>query len=125
MTFKLTLHGEPPSKKNSRINTRSGRSFPSKKFSQWHAGAVSEIRRQWEGAPLAGTLNIALVFLHKDKKRRDSDNQVSSILDTLVDAGVLQDDSWRIVRWISVTNITDPERKGRCEITIMEGQDAC
>lgn len=125
MTFKITLRGETPSKKNSRVNTRSGRSFPSKNYSQWHAGAVSEIKRQWEGGPLAEPLGVVLVFLHKDKRRRDSDNQASSVLDTLVDAGVLQDDSWRIVRWISVANIADPERKGRCEITILEGHDAC
>lgn len=125
MIHRLVVPGETPSKKNSRINTRSGRSFPSRKFSLWHGEAVSVIKRQWAKKPLERGVWLILSFYHKDSRRRDSDNQVSSILDTLVDAGVLQDDSWTIVRRISVANMLDPERKGRCEINIVEAAGDC
>ena len=41
--MKLTLLGETPSKKNSRINTRSGRSFPNQRYMKWHNAVVSEL----------------------------------------------------------------------------------
>lgn len=122
---RLTIHGEAPSKKNSRINTRSGRSFPGRRFSLWHESAVSVIKSQWKREPVKGPAEIIIAFFHKDRRRRDSDNQTSSVLDTLVDAGVLEDDSWRIVRRITVDNYLDPQKKGRCEITVMEGEDDC
>lgn len=43
-------------------------------------------------------------FTHGDLRRRDSDNGCSSILDLLVDNGILQDDNWQIVQEITITN---------------------
>lgn len=100
----LILHGEVPSKKNSRINTGSGRSFPSRRYTSWHDMAVIEIRRQWSCWRIDIPCKLSLEFVHGDLRRRDSDNGLSSVLDTLVDAGVLEDDSWAIVREIRVSN---------------------
>ena len=52
-------------------------------------------------------------------KRRDSDNQLSSILDTLVDAGIIEDDNWKV---IPVKLILDDYDKGnpRVELEIEE-----
>lgn len=98
----ITLNGETPSKKNSRINTRSGRSFPSKKYKAWHDTVVSELafliaRKQIETIPNGKEVILTATFCHGNFKRRDSDNQLSSILDTLVDAGILPDDNWKII----------------------------
>ncbi|MBQ5537929.1 MAG: RusA family crossover junction endodeoxyribonuclease [Treponema sp.] len=103
MTF--TIQGEAPSKKNSRVNTRSGRSFPSKKFMEWHDAellALSFCKEKYP--PIDSPSKISVEFVHGDKRRRDSDNQLSSILDLLVDARILKDDGWEIVREISVKN---------------------
>lgn len=117
MTFEIK--GEVPSKKNSRINTRSGRSFPNKKYVEWHKNAISQI-------PVTETfcepVYIKLCFYHGDNRRRDSDNGVSSVFDTLVDANVIPDDRWQIVKKHEVENDIDKENP-RVEVTIMAYND--
>ena len=44
--YTIILQGETPSKKNSRINTRSGRSFPNARYTRWHNDAVEQIYRK-------------------------------------------------------------------------------
>lgn len=100
MIFELS--GETPSKKNSRINTRSGRSFPNKRYTMWHDKAIQELyllRQANKIAPLSEDkrISITFTFFHGDLKRRDSDNQCSSVLDTLIDAGIIPDDSWKVI----------------------------
>lgn len=96
------LRGETPSKKNSRINTRSGRSFPSKRYTMWHDRAIQELcilQKTNKITPLSEDkrISITFTFFHGNLKRRDSDNQCSSILDTLIDAGIIPDDNWKII----------------------------
>jgi len=114
--MKLIIQGETPAKKNSRINTRSGRSFPSKKYTEWHKNASSHI-------PFLDTIEnpcvINLHFIHGDLRRRDSDNGTSSILDLLVDSKVLKDDNWQIVKELHIKNSYE-KNKPRCEIEIRE-----
>lgn len=38
--------------------------------------------------------NISVTFIHADLRRRDGDNQLASIQDLLVAAGVIADDCW-------------------------------
>lgn len=116
--MKFTITGETPSKKNSRINTRSGRSFPNQRYVKWHDDAIRQIRAQ-RIKPVRGLLMLTLYFYHGDFVRRDSDNQTSSILDTLIDAGIIEDDNWKI---IPVKHIYDRFDKGkpRCEIELEE-----
>ena len=100
--MRIELKGETPSKKNSRINTRSGRSFPNQRYVKWHDMVVSELhflimKKQLEMIPKDTQISLTVTFIHGDQKRRDSDNQLSSILDTLVDANILPDDNWKII----------------------------
>lgn len=100
MMFELS--GETPSKKNSRINTRSGRSFPNKRYTTWHDRAIQELyllRKKNKIVPLSEgkRISITFTFFHGDLKRRDSDNQCSSVLDTLIDAGIIPDDNWKVI----------------------------
>lgn len=54
--------------------------------------------RQQHAHPLdSGPFALYLEFTHGDRVRRDSDNGVSSILDLLVDCGILPDDNWMVV----------------------------
>lgn len=110
-TVKIILDGTIPSKKNSRVNTRSGRSFPSKKYVQWHNQALLDILRQVgddERFEKPVEMNIILYF--GTKGRADIDNKTSSILDTLTDCGVIRDDDWKCVPKISIEAIY---RKGK------------
>ncbi len=122
--MKVTLMGETPSKKNSRINTRSGRSFPNQRYVKWHNTVVNELQvlllqRQIQTFPEGVKVKMTAVFYHGDLVRRDSDNQLSSILDTLVDAKILPDDNWKV---IPEKHIYDKFDKGnaRVEIEITE-----
>ena len=119
----IILQGETPSKKNSRINTRSGRSFPSKRYVKWHNDAIEQICKQQMTGKILSIGNdkqakLTAVFYHGDYKRRDSDNQLSSILDTLVDAGVLVDDCWSVIPEKHIFDIFD-KGNARCVITLV------
>lgn len=104
---------ETPSKKNSRVvDRRTGRTFPNKRYTEWHKAAALYVRQQHAHPLDEGPFALYLEFTHGDKIRRDSDNGVSSILDLLVDCGVLQDDNWQIVSKIVTTNLYDKGNPG-------------
>jgi Holliday junction resolvase RusA-like endonuclease len=116
--MKLIVEGETPAKKNSKIRTRTGCMIPSKQYQAWHESAMLQIRAMTIGHEAIGyPVSVSLSFFHGDLRRRDSDNGTSSILDTLVDAGVLKDDKWEIVRILNVYNHYD-KGHARCEIEI-------
>lgn len=121
--MKFTLFGETPSKKNSRINTRSGKSFPNQRYMKWHNSVVQELnimllkKNIW---PITNSkIKLTITFYHGDLVRRDSDNQLSSILDTLVDAKILPDDNWKVIPR-KVINDEYDKGNARCEIEIEE-----
>lgn len=121
MTF--TIHGETPSKKNSRIlNTKTKKSFPNRRYVKWHEAAVAEImsciaRGDAERVPPGKRVVLMFTFYHGDERKRDDDNQLSSVLDTLVDAGILVDDKWKVVPFKFVYNDLDRENP-RVEVCI-------
>lgn len=102
-TFAFEIPGEVPSKKNSRRLAMAGgrlRSFPSKAHERWHRTAMAEIAMQKAGRigiPLGMRLRVDCTFYHADRRRRDHNNQMASVLDLLVDSGIVKDDSWDIV----------------------------
>jgi len=104
---------ETPSKKNSRVvDRRTGRTFPNKRYTEWHKAAALYVRQQ-NAHPLdGGPFALYLEFTHGDRVRRDSDNGVSSILDLLVDCDVLPDDNWMVVSKINVSNLYDKGNPG-------------
>jgi Holliday junction resolvase RusA-like endonuclease len=119
MIYDFVIHGETPSKKNSRINTRSGRSFPNKRYSEWHKNAMNELfaetfnLRNEEKANLPiKQCEIKLTFIHGDLRKRDSDNGTSSIFDTLKDSGIIIDDNWQVIKRYEVSN--DFEKNKPC-----------
>ena len=103
--FYFELDAETPSKKNNRITLPNGRTIPNKKFQDWHkASMVQLIPQRKPIKPIDVPVAITLSFYHGDLRRRDSDNGTSSIMDLLVDAKILSDDNWQIVRQIDVFN---------------------
>lgn len=122
MTYNFYLSNETPSKKNSRVtNTKTGRTFPNKRFVQWHASALKELRPQIIKAeikePINEPIELTLVFIHGDKRRRDSDNGASSICDLLTDSGLIVDDNYNIIPVIHIFNRYE-KNAARCEIII-------
>jgi Holliday junction resolvase RusA-like endonuclease len=99
--FKLHLGGHVPSKKNSRRFLKRGKrvfSVPSEAHEVWHEAQLWFLKGQW---PANNTLHlvksIALTFHAVDARRNDLSNKAESVMDLLVDAGILADDSWFVV----------------------------
>lgn len=95
--FEIPL--ETPSKKNSRVTCRrTGRSFPNKRYNSWHSQAMAIVKAQSTlKQPISSPVYIRGYFVRGDRRRRDNNNSGASILDMLVDAGVLADDNDEIV----------------------------
>lgn len=96
-TANFTIQGRIPSKKNSRVlsyvNGRI-RSFPNKQYTQWHKRVIWTLPNiRFERVDL-----ITVDFWMPDKRRTDLTNKVESIMDLLVDAGMIPDDNCEIVR---------------------------
>lgn len=124
MNYEYIINAETPSKKNSRITLRNGKTIPSRKYREWEISAsISLLQNKKEYPfpknPIESPVILRLEFAHGDFKRRDSDNQTSSILDLLQDVGILKDDNWRIVRRIEIENKYN-KAKPFCRISIFD-----
>ena len=95
-TVKLIFEGTVPSKKNSRVNTSSGRSFPNKKFVQWQEAAMWQVRQQTRERFL-GMVRVDTIIYFGTKGKADADNKRTSLLDMLVEMVVLPDDAYQYV----------------------------
>lgn len=62
-------------------------------------------------APITGRYRLHVHLSPPDARRRDADNALKSLLDALVKAGYVQDDSLNFMRELVVT--TDDEHRGR------------
>lgn len=123
------LYGNIPSKKNSKeisiIKKKTAKGYKSvpsvrcsDRYKLWHDVAVIELRKQARGFHTE-KCKIVMRFFYGDNIRRDTDNGVSSIFDTLVDAGILEDDSWKNVPEHHVSGGYD-KALPRCEIEIYD-----
>lgn len=126
MDITFSIPYETPSKKNSRVFLKNGRNIPGARYREWEQDAYIFLKLQKTRLvknPIATPIEINLRFVHSDKRRRDSDNQASSVLDLLQDAEILQDDSWQIVRKLVVENYAG--KKACCIIRINDyiGED--
>ena len=91
----IVFEGHIPSKKNSKVVTRSGHIVPSKAYREWHTRELITLRGVGGvSAPFAidyqfwiGGTKIPADF--------DLSNALESINDLLVDAEVIEDDRWR------------------------------
>lgn len=118
MKYRFVLSGETPSKKNSRRTLPGGRTIPSKGFMEWHAAHTAELMAQRRpSVPLDHGLCVKMTFHHADLRRRDSDNQATSVLDLLKDTGIISDDNWLVVRKIVCRNVRDTSGS-RCVVII-------
>lgn len=105
----LKLDGLIPSKKNSRITHRAtGRSFPSPAYRRWQIDAFNQLLAQfggrWDKDPNIQKCRLVRIhFFFGTKRRADLSNKAESVMDLLVDAGVLADDNWRVVPRLSLS----------------------
>ncbi len=95
--MKIIIYGNTPSKKNSKIISCRGNRpclFPSSKY----------------------TDKITLTFYAGDNRKFDLTNKAESIMDTLVDAGLIEDDNYSIISELCLKFGGVEKNQARCEI---------
>ena len=106
----LILHGRVPSKKNSKRRIQRGaRVFmvPSAQHEAWHDVQMNALRVWPHG--MIHPEKVTLDYTAPDRRRADLSNKTESVMDLLVDAGILEDDNWFVIgdihmRLVGVSN---------------------
>lgn len=120
--MKLTLYGRIPSKKNARVSfIRGGKmiNIPSKNYQDWNKEAVSILKLSYTGSRIEKCIKVSLTFFSPDKRKYDLSNKTESVMDTLVDAGILEDDNYNVVPELILKHGGLDKENPRCEIEIV------
>lgn len=118
--MRLTLYGDPRSKKNSqRLVNVGGRLIPltSKAYADYRGDCL----RQMTGAARMGidtAVNLCCVYYMQTHRRVDLVNLLEATCDILADAGVIQDDNCSIVASHDGSRVEYDKNNPRVEITI-------
>ena len=91
-----------------------GHSYLPANYRSWKDNAIFDLRLQWKNEPLAIAAVSVVVY---GSPRGDLDNIVGSVLDALVQAGVLVDDRCSCVPELSVKVIKAKENYVLIELT--------
>ena len=89
----MVIKGRIPSKKNSTITMcRNGRAlhFPSNPYRTWHKDASSQLIGQ---KAIPTPCKLIIDFWFPDARKTDLSNKTESIMDLLVDNGIIPDDN--------------------------------
>lgn len=107
MTTRITLPFPPPlhacftnAKGKGRVTTP--------RYKSWQTEALWSIKAQ-KARPVDGEVSISVGLVAPDKRPRDAGNLDKAILDTIVKAGIIQDDSNKYVRRLSFEWLADGE----------------
>jgi len=68
--------------------------IPSEQYKNWHKQASQQLIGVDK---IDGVCEIQIEFFMPDKRKADLTNKAESILDLLVDVGIIKDDSWKYV----------------------------
>jgi len=71
---------------------------PSQAHEDWHADQLKTLPIWWpQKNMLTGVSQVELVFYAGDKRKADLSNKAESVMDLLVDTGVIEDDNWFVI----------------------------
>lgn len=115
--MRFVLKGSVPSKKNSkRIFARGNKVvvIPSERHELWYADATRQINQQnvEKIHDISEPVELTVEFYYSTKRKKDSDNSLSSLLDLLVGNHILADDNYSIVNVIHVYNFSTSKENG-------------
>ena len=113
--MKIVIYGNTPSKKNSKIMVCRGKFpilLPSSKYTTWHKQAIQQLF----GKHIIKSNKITLIFYASDNRKFDLTNKAESIMDTLVDAGLISDDNYSVVSELTLKFGGVDKGNARCEI---------
>jgi len=96
--LEIVLKGRIPSKKNSKQwIKRGGRMLlvPSANYAAWHEEQLWRLKKYKLKSPIE-RCKVEIAIFFPDRIRADLSNKAESIMDLLVDAGILKDDNHQI-----------------------------
>jgi Holliday junction resolvase RusA-like endonuclease len=119
------LAGPIPSKKNSKQirKRRDGKRFisSSNRYHEWNEREKQKLifnrLSNPHAFPISLSKEIYITVYFGDKRKRDLTNTAESVMDTLVDAGIIIDDNWMTTGAIKLIPAFDKE-KPRAEVRI-------
>ncbi len=122
MTITFSVSGDIPSKKNSKqiiFSKKHNRSFliPGNVYNKW----IKQARKELE-ARLIGRIEnpgkVTLKLYPKTRRRADLTNKAESVMDLIVECGVIEDDTWFVVPEIDLRFMGVDKDHPRCEVEI-------
>lgn len=91
----LQVFSPIPSKKNNRVVLDNGVNIPSSEYRSWHRHHYKDFKNVARThMPFSCPVSVSLGISFKDRHRRDLDNALTSVLDLIKDAGIIDDDDW-------------------------------
>ncbi len=112
----ITIRGRIPSKKN-RYRIAGKRLISDEVFLEWKQEVGIQLLK-YKGLNIQNISEIQMDFYFPDNKRTDLDNKSSSVLDILVDMGIIEDDRWQITGRIMLYPMGIAKKNPRVEIFI-------
>lgn len=73
---------------------------------------MEEVSGEWIGEPAIWVREIVLAFKMPDNRRKDLTNAAESVMDLLVDAGILSDDCWQVIPNVTLLGMLDSKSPG-------------
>ncbi len=90
-------------------NSRCGHSYLPTNYRVWKNEAIDLLSAQHEGEAIAVPVSISVILTGKHSQRGDADNVIGSILDAIVQAGIIKDDNMKRVVAIDLKLIHSKE----------------
>lgn len=116
----FTLNGDVPSKKNSKtVVCRGSRPFifPSEAHRKWHKEQLLTLKGRLY-KPFDVVRVTEITFYPSTARKSDLTNKAESIMDLLVDAGIIEDDNWYVVGVLNLRFGGVDRENPRAEINI-------
>lgn len=122
--MKLTLYGNPATKKNSMQifrNSRTGQPFltQSKRYKDYARDCAMQITGKYKQG-IDYPINLKCVYYRKTKRRVDLINLLAATCDILTDCGVIADDNCKVVKSHDGSRVFFDKNSPRVEIEIEE-----
>ena len=117
--YSITLLGRIPSKKNSKVFTYRGNRpllISSQSYVDWHNEQMWMLKKH---KVHFDKCRMILTFFFPDNRKTDLTNKTESIMDLLVDSGILLDDNWTVVNELTLISKGVDKKNPRVEIVFV------
>lgn len=124
--IKLTILGNPPTKKNSQQIVGAGkkkRIIQSARYLEYEEMALWQLKGKGPQKPIKGPVNVKCIYYRKTRHRVDLVNLLNATLDILTRAKVIEDDNCKVVDGIDGSRVRYDKENPRVEIEITEEID--